>query len=138
MKVEISPIPIEFTSGRRNCALVRMPLKLPQVHWDGQNDGPVTAAGVLNDSETSHSPGITAMRTPSRLAAIQPARWRGVRAAIRPSPRSVVGAGGGGAEPEDEDCRDDRHADEDEDRDGRPDAQVERVEQVVVPEGGHR
>src|SRR5579859_3212076 len=72
----------------------------------------------------------------TKLAVPQPTFWRGVEviAAISGSPLSDIRAGGRGAEALDEHEGDDRHADEDQDRYRRPDAQVERVEQVVVAE----
>src|SRR5580704_19269284 len=102
------------------------------------NDGSRTAVGVLKDSESSQSTGISARAMTTKFAVSQPVRCRGVIAAISRSPLSQGRAGGRGAEALDEDDRDDRHADEDEDRDRRPDAQVQRVEQVVVAEYRHR
>src|ERR1022692_278680 len=100
------------------------------------NDGSRTAVGVLKDSETIHSTGISASAMTTKFAVPHPVFWRGVviTAAMSGSPLSDVGAGGRGAEALDERERDDRHADEDEDRDRRPDAQVQCVEQVVVAE----
>src|SRR5690242_8429324 len=102
------------------------------------NDGSSTAVGVLKDSETSQSTGISASAMTTKFAVAQPVRWRGVIAAISGSPLSDVRAGGRGAEALDEQERDDRDADEDQDRDRRPDAQVQRVEQVVVAEDRDR
>src|ERR1700688_2733967 len=98
------------------------------------NEGSRTAVGVFKDSETSQSTGISACAMTTRFAVSQPARRWGVITAISGSPLSEIRAGGRGAEALDEDDRDDRHADEDQDRDRRPDAQVQRVEQVVVAE----
>src|SRR5947209_1215912 len=98
------------------------------------NDGSRTAVGVLKDSETSQSTGISASAMTTKFAVIQPVRSRAVIAAISGSLPSQCRAGGRGAEALDEDDRDNRHADEDQDRDRRPDAQVQRVEQVVVAE----
>src|SRR5580692_3136645 len=104
------------------------------------NDGSRIAAGVLKDSETIQSTGISASAMTTKFADPQPNFCRGVvvTAAISGSPRFDVRAGGRGAEALDEQDRDDRHADEDEDRDRRPDPQVERVEQVVVAEDRDR
>src|SRR5450631_3929620 len=119
------------------------------------NEGSRTAAGVLNDSETSQSTGIRASATTTKLAVPQkdfwatvvpwpppfrrrlvvtPAVWPGVvvTVATSGSPLPDVGAGGRGAEALDERERDDRDADEDEDRDRGPDPQVQGIEQVVV------
>src|ERR1700688_1459021 len=98
-------------------------------------DGSRTAAGVLKDSETSQSTGIRASAMTTKFAEPQPSFCRGVvTAAIRGSPPSDIRARRRGAEALDEQDGDDRHADEDQNRDRRPDAQVERVEQVVVAE----
>src|ERR1700690_930517 len=103
------------------------------------SDGSRTAAGVLKDSETSQSTGISASAITTKLAVPQPNFWRGVvTAAISGLPLPDVRAGGRGAEALDEHEGDDRHADEDQDGYRRPDAQVERIEQVVVAEDGDR
>src|ERR1700749_2471537 len=102
------------------------------------NDGSSTAVGVLKDSETSQSTGISASAMTTNFAAAQPVLWRAVMAAISGSPLSDVCAGGRGAEALDEQEGDDRDADEDQDGDRRPDAQVQRPEQVVVPQDRHR
>src|SRR6266702_4064170 len=138
MSVEMRPMPIELISGRMNCDEVRIPWKFPQVHWAGRKDGSRTAVGVLKDSETSQSTGISASAITTKLAVAQPVLWRGVMAAISGSPLSDVRARGRGAEALDEQEGDDRDADEDQDRDCRPDAQVQRVEQVVVAEDRDR
>src|SRR6202046_1801600 len=96
------------------------------------------AVGVLKDSETSHSTGISASATTTRFAVPQPTFCRGVETAISGSPLSDVRARGGGAEALDEQDGDDRHADEDQDRDRRPEPQVQRVEQVVPGEDRDR
>src|SRR5580704_5638741 len=103
-------------------------------------DGSRTATGVLKDSETSQSTGISASAITMTLAVPQAVFCRGVvtTAAISGSPLPDVGAGGRGAEAPDEQEGDDRHADEDEDRDRRADPQVQRVEQVVVVEDRDR
>src|SRR6202012_1052494 len=99
------------------------------------NDGSKIAVGVLNDSETSQRIGINARAMTTKFATPQPAFCRGgVIAAMSGSPLPDVGAGGRGANAPDEESGDDRHADEDKDRDGRADAEVQRVEQVVVTE----
>src|SRR6202035_1058383 len=109
------------------------------VHCAGQKLGSVIAAGVLKDSETIHSTGIATITTATVFAAPQPTFCRPVvTAAISASSLQVVRAGGCGAEALDEQEGDDRHADEDQDGDGRPDAQVQRVEQVVVPKDRDR
>src|SRR5579875_2544600 len=104
------------------------------------NDGSRIAAGVLNDSDASQSTGISASAMTTKFAVVQPTFCRAVvlTAAISVSPLIDVGAGGCGAEQPDEHEGDDRHADEDQDRNRRSDPQVERVEQVVVPEHRHR
>src|ERR1017187_6340410 len=102
MSVEIRPMPIELTSGRMNCAEVRIPWKFPQVHWEGTKDGSRTAAGVLKDSETSQSTGISASAITTRFVVAHPALWRGVIAAISGLPLPDVRAGGRGAEALDE------------------------------------
>src|SRR6202012_3679276 len=98
------------------------------------NDGSSTAVGVLNDSETSQSTGISASAMTTKFATPQPTFCRGVvvTAAIGDSPASGICARGRGPEASDEDDGDDGDADEDEHRKGRDDPQVERVEQVVV------
>src|SRR5580704_5670503 len=101
-------------------------------------EGSRTAVGVLNDSETSQSTGISASAMTTRFVVAQPALRAGVMAAISGSPLSDVRAGGRGAESYDVNDGDDRDADEDQDRDRRPDAQVQRVEQVVVAEDRDR
>src|SRR5580704_13489533 len=98
-------------------------------------DGSRTAAGVLKDSDTSQSTGISASAMTTVFADPQPTFCRAVvTAAISGSPRFDICARGRGPEALDEQDGDDRHADEDQDRDRRPDPQVERVEQVVVAE----
>src|ERR1035441_8334612 len=103
-------------------------------------DGSRIAVGVLKDSETIQSTGIRASATTTKFAVPQLTFWRGVvvTAAISESPLCDVRAGGRSAETLDEQERDDGHADEDEDGDRRPDAQVQRVEQVVVAEDRYR
>src|ERR1700732_957414 len=97
------------------------------------------AAGGLKDSETIQSTGTSASAMTTIFTDPQPNFCRVVvTAAISRSPRSDVRARGRGPEALDEQDGDDRHADEDQDRDRRPDAQVERVEQVVVAEDGDR
>src|SRR5260370_39800900 len=64
--------------------------------------------------------------------------WRVVVTAISASPSSLRGTWHGRAEPPDEHERDDRDADEDQDGDRRPDAQVQRREQGVVAEDRDR
>src|ERR1700722_9545997 len=100
------------------------------------NDGSRIAAGVLKDSETIQSTGISASAMTTVFADPQPTFCRVVvtAAAISGSPRSRVRARGRGPEALDEQEGDDRHANKDQDRDRRPDSQVEGVEQVVVPE----
>ena len=66
------------------------------------NDGSSTAVGVLKDSETSQSTGISASAMTTKFAVAQPVLWRGVMAAISGSPLSDVRAGGRGAEALDE------------------------------------
>src|ERR1700730_12534996 len=134
ISVAMRPMPIELISGRMNCELVRIPRKFPQVHWLGTNEGSRTAVGVLKASETSQRTGISASAITTKLVVVQPTLCRGVMAAITGSPLSDVCARGRGAEALDEQDGDDRHADEDQDRDRGPDPQVERVEQVVVAE----
>src|SRR5579872_70821 len=102
MSVEMSPMPIELTSGRMNCEEVRIPWKFAQVHWEGRKDGSRTAAGVLKDSETSQSTGISASAMTTKFAVAHPVLWRGVMAAISGSPLPDVRAGGRGAEALDE------------------------------------
>src|SRR5579859_2860570 len=98
-------------------------------------DGSRIAAGVLKDSETIQSTGISASAMTTKFADPQPTFCRVVdTAAISGSPRSRIRARGRGPEALDEQEGDDRHAYKDQDRDRRPDSQVERVEQVVVPE----
>ena len=59
------------------------------------NDGSRTAAGVLNDSETSQSTGISARAMTTKFAVPQPNFCREVvTAAIAGSPASEVAAGG--------------------------------------------
>src|SRR6516165_9297997 len=103
-------------------------------------DGSRTAAGVLNDSETIHSTGISASATTTTFAVPQPIFCRGVvvTAAMAGLPPSRVRAGGGGAEALDEHGGDDDDADKDQDRDRGPDPQVQRLEQVVPGEDRHR
>src|ERR1700749_3064331 len=101
-------------------------------------EGPRTAGGVLKDSETSQSTGISASAMTTKFAVAQPVLWRGVMAAISGSPLSDVCAGGRGAEALYEQEGDDRDTDEDQDGDRRPDAQVQCVEQVVVAEDRDR
>src|ERR1700735_3269977 len=102
-------------------------------------DGSRTAAGVLKDSDTSQSTGISASAMTTKFAVPQPTFCRGVgTAATSGSPSSDVRARGRGSEALDKQDGDDRHADEDQDRDRRPDAQVERVEQVVPGEDRDR
>src|SRR5580700_3497572 len=102
-------------------------------------DGSRTAAGVLKDSETSQSTGKSASAMTRRFTDPQPTFCRGVvTAAISGSPHFDICAWGRGAEALDVHDGDDRHADEDQDRDRRPDPQVERVEQVVVAEDRDR
>src|SRR5258708_22383085 len=102
------------------------------------NDGSSTAVGVLKDSETSQSTGISASAMTTKFAVAQPVLWRGVMTAISGSPLCDVRAGGRGTEAPDEQEGDNRHADEDQDRDRRPDAQGQRVEQAVVAEDRDR
>src|ERR1700738_4480185 len=98
------------------------------------------AAGVLKDSEASQSTGISASTITTVFAVPQPTFCRGVVrvvvTAISGLPLPDVRAWRSGAEAFDESECDDRHADEDENRDRGPDPQVQRVEQVVV--GGDR
>src|ERR1700750_3476552 len=101
-------------------------------------EGSRTAVGVLKNSETSQSTGISASAMTTKFAVAQPVLWRAVMAAIGGSPLADVRAGGCGAEALDEQEGDDRDADEDQDRDRRPDAQVQRVEQVVIAEDRDR
>src|SRR5437899_7218833 len=103
-------------------------------------EGSRTAAGVLKDSETIQSTGISASATTTTLAVPQPTFWRGVvvTAAMTGSPLFDVRTGGRGAEALDEHGGDDHHADEDQDRDGGPDPQVQRLEQVVPAEDRDR
>src|SRR5579859_4733519 len=102
-------------------------------------DGSRIAAGVLKDSETIQSTGMSASAMTTKFADPQPTFCRGVvTAAISGSPRSRVRARGRGPEALDEQEGDDRHADEDQDRDRRTDSQVERVKQVVVAQDRHR
>src|SRR5229473_934957 len=138
ISVAMRPMPIELISGRMNCDVLRIPLKFPQVHWLGTNEGSRTAVGVLKASETSQRTGISASAITTKLVVVQPTLCRGVMAAISGSPLSDVCARGRGAEAPDEQDRDDRHADEDQDRDGRADAQVQRAEEVVVTEDRDR
>src|ERR1700755_2663608 len=106
------------------------------------NDGSSTAVGVLKDSETSQSTGISASAMTTKFAVAQPVLWRAVMAAISGAPlsdsRSDVCAGAPVTEALDEQEGDDRDADEDQDGDRRPDTQVQRVEQVVVAEDRDR
>src|ERR1700733_4017033 len=102
-------------------------------------DGSRIAAGVLKDSDTSQSTGISASAMTTKFADPQPTFcWGVVTAAISGSPSSYVRARGRGTEALDKQEGDDRHADEDQDRDRRPDPQVERVEQVVVAQDRDR
>src|SRR5487761_1700953 len=103
-------------------------------------EGSRTAVGVLKDSETSQSTGISASAMTTKFAVVQPAFCRGVvvTAAISGSSPFDVRARGRGAEALDEHHGDDRHADEDQDRDRRSDPQVQRVEQVVPGEDRDR
>src|ERR1700733_9770599 len=100
------------------------------------NEGSRIAAGVLKDSEAIQSTGISASAMTTTFAVPQPTFCRGVvvTAAMIGSLRSRARAWGCGAEALDEQDGDDRHADEDQNRDRRPDPQVQRVEQVVVAE----
>src|ERR1022692_902694 len=103
-------------------------------------EGSAMAVGALRDSETIQSTGSSASATTTRFVVPQPTFWRGVvvTAAISGSPLSDVRARGRGAEALDEQEGDDRHADEDQDRDRRTDPQVQRVEQVVPGEDRDR
>src|SRR3984957_5662243 len=103
-------------------------------------DGSRIAAGVLKDSETIQSTGISASAMTTKFADPQPTFCRGVvtAVAISGSPSSHVRARGRGTEALDKQDCDDRHTDEDQDRDRRPDAQVESVEQVVVAQDRDR
>src|ERR1035438_6738875 len=103
-------------------------------------DGSRIAVGVLNDSETSQSTGIIARAMTTKFAVPHPIFCRGVvvTAAITGSPVSEVAAWGRRAEAPDEQEGDDRHTDKDQDGDRRPDAQVQRVEQVVVTQDRDR
>src|SRR5277367_5951028 len=103
-------------------------------------DGSRIAVGVLNDSDTSQSTGISASAMATKFAVPQPNFCRGVvvTAAMTGSPVSEVAARGRGTEAPDEQEGDDRHADEDQDGDRRPDTQVQRVEQVVVAQDRDR
>src|SRR5260370_12967203 len=132
MNVAIRPIPIELSSGLMNCEVVRSWWKFPQVHCAGKKEGSRTGVGVLKASETSQSTGIRASAMTTKFVVPQLTLWRGVVTAISESPLSDVRAGGRGAEALDEHDRDDRHADEDEDRDRRADPQFQRAEHVVV------
>src|ERR1035441_7698554 len=103
-------------------------------------EGSRTAVFVLKDSETIQSTGISASAMTTTFTAPQPVFCRGVvaTAAISGSPLSYVRARRRGAEEFDEHEGDDHHADEDQDRDRRSDAQVQRVEQVVPAEDRDR
>src|SRR5262249_44267631 len=147
MSVEISPIPIELSSGRRNVEVFRMPEWFDQVHCDGKKLGSVVAVGVLNDRDTIQSTGMSASAITTRSAPPQPIRCRTVLAAISvpppflcevPSSLPDVRSGSGGAEALDEDGRDDRDADQDQDRHRRPDPEVEPGEKGFVVEDRHR
>src|ERR1039457_1287958 len=98
------------------------------------------AVGVLKDSETIQSTGISASATTTTLMVPQLTFWRGVvvTAAITRSPLSDVGTWGRRTEALDEHGRDDHHADEDQDGDRGSDAQVQRVEQVVTAKNRNR
>src|SRR6266699_3367799 len=107
-------------------------------------EGSRTAAGVLKDSETIQSTGISASATTTTFAVPQPAFWRGVvvTAAMTGSPLFDVRAGGRGAEALDEYGGDDHHTDEDQDGDRGPDPQDRRFHQrhrdpyEALPGGG--
>src|SRR5690242_11607687 len=91
-------------------------------------------AGFLKDCETIQRTGMSTSRITTMFAVIQPDFCLVVAAiSIHPSR-----ARRRGAEEPDEDEGDDRDAYEDQDRDRRPDAQVQRPEQVVVPQDRHR
>src|SRR5260370_30548653 len=121
ISVAMRPVAVEVISGRMNCELVRIPRKFPQVHWLRTNEGWRAGVGVLKASETSQRTGISASAITTKLVVVQPTLCRGVMAAISGSPLSDVCARRRGAEAPDEQDRDDRHADEDQDRDRGPD-----------------
>src|SRR5258708_10501933 len=129
MNVAIRPIPIELSNGRMNCEVLRIWWKFPQVHCAGTKEGSRTAVGVLKASETSQSTGIRASAMTTKFVVPQLTLWRGLMPAITESPLSDARAGGRGAEALDEHDRDDRHADEDGDRDRRAEPQVQSAEQ---------
>src|ERR1700728_1340819 len=100
------------------------------------NEGSRIAAGVLKDSEAIQSTGISASAMTTTFAVPQLTFCRGVvvTAAMIGSLRSRVRARGRAAEALDEQDGDDRQADEDQNRDRRPDPGVQRVELSVVAE----
>src|SRR3954471_17871867 len=93
----------------------------------------VTVAGDLNDSITIHRTGNRAKTRTTKSAVPQPR----IRFVFARSIRSRLSRAAC-AEALDKDDRDDQHADEDQHRHRRAQAEVESVEQLVVAQDRHR